>query len=352
VFFTFENDTDSLCEGEEVEIKNRTINNSLFVIENWIWDFGDQSPNLTQPGPDPINPVMHLYEKGKTENYTVTLTATTVGGCISPKYSNNGLYVMPPLDLKPAISKSQGCVPLSVVFDPDTSGLRGQITNPDWNFGDNNTSGALIAQHTYENDGMTYNVTLDYTAGDYTAGGCLFENMDMGVITTFPNPIAEMSYTPVTEHNSIVSFNIDNQSTGANRIEWWIDGTLFSTDNQINIPVNEDYKLLVLKAFSNKGCIDETELNLKGILVKPVNIITPNGDGQNDVLKFEIPEKQDCLVLLVYDRWGRKVYENSSYADDWGGTDRNGSELKEGTYFYSLDVCGDFVVTGYLTIVR
>jgi gliding motility-associated-like protein len=346
IFFTFENDTDSLCEGEDVEIKNQSINNTLFVIENWIWDFGDQS-SLTQPGPVPINPVIHLYNIGKTENYTITLTATTVGGCIAPEFSSNELYVMPPLDLKPAISKSEGCVPLSIIFDPDNSGLRGQISNPFWDFDDNNTSGALIAQHTYEVDGMMYNVTLDYSAG-----ACLFENMDMGVITTFPDPLAEMSYTPVTENNSVVSFNMVNESTGADRVEWWIDGVLVSTANQINIPVGEDYQLLVLKAFSNKDCVAETELNLKGVLVNPVNIITPNGDGFNDVLKFDIPEKQECLILLVYDRWGRKVYESNSYADDWGGTDKNGGELKEGTYFYSLDVCSDFVVTGYLTIVR
>jgi len=346
LFFTFENGTDSICEGEEVEIKNQSINNSEFVIEKWIWNFGDDSDEVTQTGPDPDPiPLIHEYPVGKTEKYVVTLLVITEGAC-EFEYEDS-LFVMPPLDLQPALSDFQGCVPLTIIFNPDTSGLIDQISNPLWHFGDGSTSGLLISEHTYEINGKEYTVTFDYTSD-----GCLFENVDMAVITTFATPIAELSYTPVTSNNSIVSFDIINQSTGAERVEWWLDGVLFSTDNQINIQVTEKYQLLLLKAFSSEECEDTMELDLKGILVNPVNIITPNGDTFNDVLKFDILEKQACLKLLVYDRWGRTVYEDNSYADDWGGINKNGQELSEGTYFYSLDVCGDFVVTGYLTIVR
>ncbi len=67
------------------------------------------------------------------------------------------------------------------------------------------------------------------------------------------------------------------------------------------------------------------------------NGITPNGDGANDAL--EIP----CLNndahpnnhIMIFNRWGDKVYEENSYANDWFGTYKD-NQLPAGTYFYIL----------------
>jgi gliding motility-associated-like protein len=67
------------------------------------------------------------------------------------------------------------------------------------------------------------------------------------------------------------------------------------------------------------------------------NGITPNGDGANDAL--EIP----CLNnnahpnnnIMIFNRWGDKVYEESGYENDWYGT-YNDNTLPAGTYFYIL----------------
>lgn len=63
------------------------------------------------------------------------------------------------------------------------------------------------------------------------------------------------------------------------------------------------------------------------------NTFTPNGDGRND--KFVIPglERYPGSALYIYNRWGSQVYQNKNYANDW-----NGSDLREGTYFYILEL--------------
>jgi gliding motility-associated-like protein len=63
------------------------------------------------------------------------------------------------------------------------------------------------------------------------------------------------------------------------------------------------------------------------------NIITPNGDGQND--RFRIPnlEYYPNSELFIYNRWGRKVYESSNYQNDWDGTGHS-----DGVYFFLLRV--------------
>ncbi|HEX8326302.1 MAG TPA: gliding motility-associated C-terminal domain-containing protein [Hymenobacter sp.] len=59
------------------------------------------------------------------------------------------------------------------------------------------------------------------------------------------------------------------------------------------------------------------------------NIITPNNDNQNDV--FVVPVSQRGGKLEIYNRWGRKVQEYSSYANNWGGSDQ-----PDGVYYYYL----------------
>lgn len=61
----------------------------------------------------------------------------------------------------------------------------------------------------------------------------------------------------------------------------------------------------------------------------PTNVFTPNGDGHNDF--FSIINLDDYVSpsLRVYNRWGKLVYENDAYKNDWDGADVN-----DGTYFY------------------
>lgn len=83
-------------------------------------------------------------------------------------------------------------------------------------------------------------------------------------------------------------------------------------------------------------------------------IITPNGDGLNDALKFDGLEHFPNNSLTVVNRWGQQVYFARPYKNDWGGTNQQGQELPDGTYFYSmnLDVSVGKVQWGSITIVR
>lgn len=87
------------------------------------------------------------------------------------------------------------------------------------------------------------------------------------------------------------------------------------------------------------------------VLVKPVNVFTPNGDGINDLLRFDLLEIFSGNKLQVYNRWGKLVYESNDYQNDWDGGD-----LKDGTYFYILDIDDPSgtqdIFKGTITILR
>ena len=55
------------------------------------------------------------------------------------------------------------------------------------------------------------------------------------------------------------------------------------------------------------------------------NAFSPNNDGDNDYLKVYY-ENYDCiknLKLLIFDRWGEKVFETNNKLFEWHGTYKN-----------------------------
>jgi len=64
------------------------------------------------------------------------------------------------------------------------------------------------------------------------------------------------------------------------------------------------------------------------------DVITPNGDGINDVWFIEGIENFPKSTVQVFDKWGDRIYEQVGYNNNWGGRGNNGEILPDGTYFY------------------
>jgi gliding motility-associated-like protein len=71
------------------------------------------------------------------------------------------------------------------------------------------------------------------------------------------------------------------------------------------------------------------------------NVISPNGDGKNDRLViYAGPEIARFKSLIIFDRWGNFVYENSNFPKNaetigWDGTLR-GKPVQAGVFVYAL----------------
>lgn len=70
-------------------------------------------------------------------------------------------------------------------------------------------------------------------------------------------------------------------------------------------------------------------------------VMTPNGDGRNDILQFLCLSQYRSAVLKVFDQWGALVYDSPSYANDWSGTSQSGEVLHDGAYYYVIKVEDD-----------
>ena len=69
--------------------------------------------------------------------------------------------------------------------------------------------------------------------------------------------------------------------------------------------------------------------------MNPENIFTPNGDGYNDTWSISNYQYYPSALVLVYNRWGQKVYEHDGlYHIPWDGKDLIGVEVPDATYYY------------------
>jgi gliding motility-associated-like protein len=81
-------------------------------------------------------------------------------------------------------------------------------------------------------------------------------------------------------------------------------------------------------------------------------IFSPNGDGINDHWKW--PNGRDYVdcTLLIFNRYGKKVFEMTSYDGSWDGRSMSGQILEEEAYYYSVKCEGSEDLTGGVRIVR
>jgi gliding motility-associated-like protein len=69
------------------------------------------------------------------------------------------------------------------------------------------------------------------------------------------------------------------------------------------------------------------------------NIITPDGDGKNDVWVIKNIEQFPGNRIIVLDRWGGQVFLGNDYNNEsivWRGTSAGSGKLSGGTYFYVI----------------
>ena len=87
------------------------------------------------------------------------------------------------------------------------------------------------------------------------------------------------------------------------------------------------------------------------------NVFTPNDDGDNDLLKILSIDGSSEYSMVIFNRWGMKVFETTDSSVSWDGTTRSGAKAADGVYFYEVrytDICTteEKIKTGYVHLYR
>jgi gliding motility-associated-like protein len=84
---------------------------------------------------------------------------------------------------------------------------------------------------------------------------------------------------------------------------------------------------------------------------------SPNADGVNDVFFIRGLDSYPTNSIVIFNRWGNAVFEESPYSNTWNGKSTAGlslgDDLPMGTYFYLLDLGnGSDVLKGTIFISK
>ncbi len=88
------------------------------------------------------------------------------------------------------------------------------------------------------------------------------------------------------------------------------------------------------------GCRGTAQVTIVTDSLLIPNVFSPNGDGINDVLKLNYYGYGDYRIL-VFDRWGRKVFETKDTLVFWDGRNNSGQDVPEGVYYLVVKIAGD-----------
>jgi gliding motility-associated-like protein len=228
----------------------------------------------------------------------------------------------------------------------------------------NASGGTTPYLYSLNNGAPSSSVTYsNLTSGTYTLtaidnNGCSFTKII--TITNVPGPTADFVASQQTGFDSLNVAFTNQSSSGSNVTYYWNfgNGNLDTTSN-LNFSPNQtfygtnSYTVSLIASNGISLCNDTATLfifvDISPYIEVP-NVFSPNGDGVNDNFYLNYRGYKE-LNLIIYNRWGNKMYETTNPAVGW-----NGADTSEGTYFYIVTGKGsdnkDFEKSGYLTLIR
>jgi gliding motility-associated-like protein len=311
-----------------IESKYKDITASIGKIDSSYWSFGVGKKAVIH------TPTINYLFPGI---YSVTLRSKDEYGCFDDTTLLNFLTVLGPKAVSSWTSMGDIC---GQNYAFQLSKLE-NVSSIYWNMDDKTfVPDSLTLKHSYQNI-QTFGPTVTLKDPE----GCkVVYPLDS---ITIPDKGIKANYEISKKSIKIGEYTIfKDLSIPKNNLVLWkwnlFDGDTVITFKSENINhryIQSGEKEIVLTIKDQNGCSDQEFQSLFVIDDYDVpNVITPNGDGVNDVLVF-FDEIFSEFSVTIFNRWGNKVYtvKNQKGVFVWDGTDGNQNFLEDGVYFYTLD---------------
>ncbi|MCU0324831.1 MAG: gliding motility-associated C-terminal domain-containing protein [Spirosomaceae bacterium] len=152
-------------------------------------------------------------------------------------------------------------------------------------------------------------------------------------------------YSTTQECNKPLVLTFTNTTNGAERFVWLMgNGDSLSNRTPDNFKYTKAGNYSVtLKSYNKIGCelVTSKTISIPDSDGKVPNVITPNGDGKNDVFVIGIPNS----TLQIFNRNGKLIYESKNYQNDWG------DGVMNGTYYYLITTPLGEECKGFITVL-
>lgn len=235
-------------------------------VVNANWSFGDgNNSNVLNPS--------HTYTNATlvNQNYTVTMVATNVNGCIGKAYGYPVVFPKPisNFSLNPT---GPACSPLIVSF----TNMSVINATSNWDFGDGILSTQTNPIHTFTTNASFVNTTYSVSLIVFSANGC--RDTMVKTVSLLPHPKSFFGVDTPACSSKVLTFT--NTSVGATSYSW--DFGNGNTSTSTNTTLTQQY-------INNSG-VNQTYT---------VQLITTNANSCTDILNVPITIHSKLNVNIV-----------------------------------------------------
>lgn len=295
---------------------------SRYPIDSWLWDFGDGSTSESQN-------TFHTYEYEGT--YQIQLTVEDERGTIATTFiGGSNVFSKPNAAYSAALVSCDD--PYTVKFTDLSTSPYGNITDWEWDFGDETTSTQVNPVHTFPGEG-NYTVTLS------VQGSLKTPDIDQKIlnITAAPNP--DFSIVPVSSGNALTLSFFDESipSLPTSEIDRWLwkfgDGSSSSEQNPVHTYLSDGPYEITLQVFDEIGnCASRTKTveTTSSDFFADFSVVAASGGNPLAVefIDLSSTSKSDDITWL-WDFGDGTMSEDQNPVHEY---------LSEGTYTVSLSI--------------
>ncbi len=311
---------DSFCVGEEIkpefpELAGYTLN---WVPQNYLDD------------PTSYKPVIKPLGSTRYKIYV-----TNQDGCVSSvTYGVQNREINLGFGIDKQFNPCEGSYKIRYFSNRDSS------DRYVWYFGDSDSATGPVVERTYSSND-TIPVRLNGLKGTCEENAFDTLRLNDRKISVLPAFAVSRSYEGCEQPYYV----FQNSTVNGDAFIWDFGDGVKSTEmnprHQYSKPGLYDVKLDAFK----QGCLETTIQKLRVNEFSVPNLITLNDDLKNDL--FIINGLEEGWVLDIYNRWGKSVYQSSSYKNDW-----KPDLLEAGVYFYNIRFPGNYHCNGWVELVK
>ena len=260
--------------------------------------------------------------------------------CPSPKVTDSVIIRVLPLPKINILTENnvfEGCQPLTVFFK---DAYQYQQNNHDfyWSFGDKNYSEIKTPNHTFEEEGE-YLINLRLTSPD----NCV--NEGQYTINVFPNPTARFFSNPESASTLNPEFYFEDVSFDKVYSYWNFNYGKDNLKNTLSKDSNPFFEYPKKAGKYTVQLVSENDYHCTDTIYGEVvvreestfytaNTISLNSPNEKNRYFRPIGEGVDMndYKLIIFNRWGNKIFETSNPNILWDGKDNGGKFVSVGVY--------------------
>lgn len=188
-----------------------------------------------------------------------------------------------------------------------------------------------------------YSVTITDNDGNDTTAGY--------VVGPPPISVSDSVSAPICTNNGYIMLLSISGGSGGYQLLW-------NTGSSNNVITGIGAGNYSVQISDSKNCMKTFTYTVEELkcFIEPQAFFTPNGDDINDTWSIGNAQYFPEAHLIIFDRWGTKIYERKGLYEPWDGKSYLGIPVPDAVYYFFFyqdkDDKQKDAVTGSVTILR